>query len=148
MDGRRLVGEVRMAHADLEADLAAVANAGPESRPVALGRLIRRVRVTSEAEETVLFPALQGALGEEPLLAETCRADHRDVMDRLQTLARRPGGPGFERALGTLADDMRDHQRDEIDTLLPVICEALGEQGSAELAEVFSRAMSAGEPTG
>ena len=128
---------------DVEGELAAVANAAPEGRGALLERLIRRCEAMTEAEESVLFPALRLAMGDEPLLAESCVAEHRDIHDRLQALARRPRGAGFDRALAGLAQDMRNHQHDEMDTVLPVLTEALGEEGSAALAEAFAEALAA-----
>lgn len=144
MQGRRLVGAVRMAHVDLETELAALVGAEPARRPALLERVIRLAEATSSAEEAVLFPALRNAMGDdETAMAETCLTEHRDMSDRLKILAGRPAGAGFDTALIALVGDMRDHQHDEVDTVLPVLTEALGEEGSATLAEVFSRALEA-----
>lgn len=133
-----------MAHVDLETELAALTDAEPARRPVLLDRVMRRAEATTQAEEAVLFPALRTAMGdEETVLAESCLSEHQDISDRLKALARRPSGPGFEAALAKLAADMRDHQHDEVDTLLPVLTESLGEEGSATLAEVFTQTLAA-----
>jgi hypothetical protein len=141
MDGRRLVGAVRTAHLDVEMQFAQVEGATPTERATPLADLMRMMRALAAAEEEVLFPALRLAVGPEPNLADSCTAEHQDLADRLATLARSPHQPGFVTAFAALAEEARDHQRDEIDILVPVLIEAQGEEGASELGAAFARAL-------
>ena len=142
MDGRRLVGAVRTAHLDVDAQLAQVERAAPRDRAAFLADLTRMMRALASAEEGVLFPALRQAMSPETILAESCTTEHHDLADRLETLARSPGRAGFSAAFAALAQEVREHQQDELDTVIPVLIEALGEGGATELAVGFERALS------
>lgn len=120
---------------------AQVEEAALTERATPLDDLMRMMRALAAAEEDVLFPALRQAVGPEANLADSCMAEHRDLADRLETLARSPHQPGFDTAFAALAQDARDHQRDEIDILVPVLIEARGEEGASELAASFERAL-------
>jgi iron-sulfur cluster repair protein YtfE (RIC family) len=135
-----LVGVVTDAHREINARLAAVEAAQVHERVEQLARLAQVIHATAEAEEHFLFPALRQAVGDD-VLVETCAADHSEAAHRLETIALHPRGPGFEMAISALAKDVRDHMRDELDAVVPVLAEALGEDRSAELADEFRRAV-------
>lgn len=141
MDGRRLVGAVRTAHLDVGAQLAKIERAAVADRAEPLADALRMMRALAAAEEGVLFPALRQAMEPETVLAESCTTEHQDLADRLETLARSPHQPGFDSAFAALVQEIREHQQDEIDTVIPVLVEALGEDGTAELAAAFDRAL-------
>jgi hypothetical protein len=141
MDGRRLVGAIRTAHLDVGTQLAQVERAAVADRPALLADLIRMIRALTSAEEEVLFSALRTAMNPETILAESCTTEHQDIADRLETLARSPHRAGFTTAFAALTQDVREHQQDELDTVLPVLIEALGEAGATELAAAFDRAL-------
>jgi len=143
MDGRRLVGAVRTAHLDVEAQLAYVESVAAPERAAPLADLTRMMRALASAEEAVLFPALRLAMSPETILAESCTTEHQDLADRLETLARSPERAGFTAAFAALAREAREHQQDELDTVVPVLIEALGEERATELAADFDRALTA-----
>ena len=141
MDGRRLVGVVRTAHLDVGNQFAKVDLAADTERAEPLTELLRMMQAVAAAEEQVLFPALRQAMRPETVLADSCATEHQDLANRLETLARSPHQPGFANAFSALARDVREHQQDEIDTVIPVLIEALGEDGTAALAAAFDRAV-------
>jgi hypothetical protein len=141
MDGRRLVGAIRTAHLDIGAQVAQVERAAGPDRAAHLADLMRMMRALASAEEQVLFAALRLAMSPETNLAESCTIEHQDIADRLATLARSPQQAGFTTAFAALAQDVREHQQDEIDTVIPVLIEALGEDGATDLAAAFDRAL-------
>ena len=141
MDGRRLVGAVRTAHLDVDAQFAMVEQAKAADRGRCLADLTRMMRALASAEEQVLFPALRRAMSPETILIDSCAAEHQDLADRLQTLARNPEGAGFTAAFAVLARDAREHQQDELDTVIPVLVEALSEEDATDLAAKFELAL-------
>jgi hypothetical protein len=141
MDGRRLVGAVRTAHVDVATQFAQVERAAVADRAAPLADLIGMMRALASAEETVLFSALRTAMSPETILAESCTTEHQDIADRLETLARSPQRAGFTPAFVALRQDVREHQQDELDTVIPLLIEALGEEGATELAAAFDRAL-------
>ena len=140
MDRTPLVGVVAAAHRAVDARLSALEIATFAERAERVARLAEILHTTGEAEESVLFSALRDAVGGD-VLVETCTADHSEASDRLETLARHPEGPGFAAAVATLAQDVRNHMRDETDALIPVLEEALGQDRAAALAADFERAL-------
>ena len=143
MDGRRLVGSLRTAHLDVGNQVAQVERAAEADRARPLADLMRMMRALAHAEEEVLFSALRLAMGPETVLVDSCTTEHQDLADRLETLARSPHQPGFTAAFAALARDVREHQQDELDTVIPVLVEALGEDGATALAASFDRALTA-----
>ena len=141
MDGRRLVGAVRTGHLDVDAQLVRVERAAAGDRAEPLADLMRIMGALARAEERVLFPALRQAMSPETILAESCTTEHQDLADRLETLARSPQQPGFTAAFAALAQDIREHLQDELDTVVPVLVEALGEDGATDLASAFDQAL-------
>jgi hypothetical protein len=136
-----LVGAVRTAHLDVDTQFAQVERTAAADRGRGLADLSRMMRALASAEERVLFPALRRAMDPETVLADSCAAEHQDFADRLQTLARNPEGAGFDAAFAALARDAREHQQDELDTVIPVLVEALSEEDATELAKQFERAL-------
>jgi hypothetical protein len=141
MDIGPLVGAVTAAHRQVGTRLSAVEGAAALERADCLTRLSQTVHATADAEEALLFPAFRMAMGGDGVLAETCAAEHRELGDRLDALTSHPESPGFPTALRSLADDLRNHQADEVNVMLPVLAEALGEEHAAELAASFGRAV-------
>jgi hypothetical protein len=142
MDGQGLFGVLRIAHLDLEAQLAKVEHAAASDRATPLSDLTQMRKAIDSAEETVLFPVLRRAMGPETILAESCTNEHHELADRLETLVRSPESAGFTAAFAALAQDVREHQQDELEAVVPVLIEALGEEGATELAAGFQRALS------
>ncbi len=143
MDGRRLVVAVRAAHLGVEEQLAQVEHAAASDKGAPLADLTRMMQALASAEEQVLFPALQLAMSPETILAESCLAEHQDLANRLATLARSPEQAGFPAAFAALAQDVREHQQDERDTVIPPLVEALSEEALNDLAAAFDRALAA-----
>jgi hypothetical protein len=139
-----LVGAVRTAHLDVDAQFALVERVSESERGRCLADLTDMMRALASAEEGVLFPALRRAMSPETILVDSCTTEHQDLADRLQTLARNPEGAGFTAAFSALARDAREHQQDELDTVIPVLVEALTEDGATALAARFERALASG----
>jgi iron-sulfur cluster repair protein YtfE (RIC family) len=135
-----LLGAVTAAHGEVTARLAALEGATASERQERLAELSSAIHATADAEEQVLFPAARGAL-DDSVLVETCATEHSEVADRLETLASNPAGRGFSAAVARLAADVRNHMRDEDDAVVPLLEEALGAEGSAQLAAAFARAL-------
>ena len=132
---------MRTAHIDVDAQFAMVERAEGADRGRCLTDLVDMMRALAVAEEQVLFPALRRAMSPETILIDSCAAEHQDLADRLQTLARNPEAAGFTAAFAVLARDAREHQQDEFDTVVPVLVEALSEEDATELAAKFERAL-------
>jgi iron-sulfur cluster repair protein YtfE (RIC family) len=140
MQRGRLVGAVDAAHREVATRLAALEGAAAADRDERLAQLAAVICATAEAEEQVLFPAARRALGDNVLI-DACAAEHSEAAHRLEALASHPSGAGFASAVSALATDVRNHMRDETLAVVPLLDEALGEHGAAELAADFDRAL-------
>lgn len=136
-----LLTAVATAHREAADRLAAVGAAAADDRPSRLALLASVVHRTAHAEETVLFPTFRQAMGDEAALVETLTAEHGEIADRLDALIGHPTAGGFANAVAALARDLRDHQADEVDAMLPVLTETLGEDEAAALAAEFCQAL-------
>lgn len=141
MQSAPLVAAVATAHREVAERLAAVGAAEAEDRPRRLATLVATVHTTAKAEEAVLFPAFRQAMGDDAALVETLEAEHQEVGDRLDAMLRHPTAEGFANAVEALARDLRDHQADEVDAMLPLLAEALGEDEAGALATQFREAL-------
>jgi hypothetical protein len=138
VDGRpTITAALLSAHRAVADQLESLEDAPVSQRRARVEALHHLAEATAEAEEAVLFPAVGRILGDN-VLVDACAADHRDVHDRLETLASRPEGAGFAGALGSLATDIRHHLEDETESLLPVLDEALDRDESERLAAEFA----------
>jgi hypothetical protein len=133
---------VTSAHQVIADRLSLIALSPPEERTALLEDLSRQADITARAEEDVLFPAVRKVLGD-GVLVEACAAEHRDVHDRLEALASRPDGAGFIGALDSLTRDVRNHFQDEMESVVPVLDEALDQSESERLARAFAAVIDA-----
>lgn len=97
------------------------------------------MKALGTAEEQVLFPAVRVAMNGSDVLVASCTTEHRDLSSRLATLALHPASRGFPAALDTLAHDVAHHQRDELESVVPILVEAFGDDGTRDLAIAFNR---------
>jgi hypothetical protein len=125
------------AHEVIADRLALLALSPEEERRALLEDLGRQADATAHAEEHILFPAVRRVLGD-GVLVDACTAEHREVHDRLEALAARSHGAGFAIALESLNNDVLNHLQDEMESIVPVLEEALDKPESDWLGRRFA----------
>ncbi|RYP93618.1 hypothetical protein DL770_000250 [Monosporascus sp. CRB-9-2] len=94
----------------------------------------------SIGEEIVVYPAMEKHLPDGKDLAEKDRADHRKVKEQLKTFQNlKASAPDFMPTIRSLMKDLQEHIKEEEETDLPKLEQALSEADSEELASSFQR---------
>jgi len=114
-------------HVDLEAMLHELDEAPLQAQPELLNRIYRLVFPHAFAEESVLWPVLRRVLPDGERLTAIVEQEHQQINELVCELEELPLHDGDRpRVLAAIVELLREDVRDEEDTLLPRLQEALG----------------------
>jgi len=116
-------------HQELERLLETLAATEPAQQPEVLQSIYRLVFPHAFAEESVLWPAMRRVLPDGEELTLMVEQEHQQINELVTELeAMAPEDPRRQPLIGAVVDLLREDVRDEEDTLLPRLQEALDDK--------------------